>query len=48
MVPVDISLGSAIRRLEADLGLDADELAQALRVDKRPLEVLLGIELSVS
>jgi transcriptional regulator with XRE-family HTH domain len=36
-VPVDISLGSAIRRLEADLGLDDYALAQALRVDRRTL-----------
>lgn len=35
--PVDISLGSAIRRLEADLGLDDYALAQALRVDRRSL-----------
>jgi len=37
VVPIDISLGSAIRRLEADLGLDAYALAQALRVDRRTL-----------
>jgi transcriptional regulator with XRE-family HTH domain len=37
VVPVDISLGSAIRRLEADLGLDDYALAQALRVDRRTL-----------
>jgi transcriptional regulator with XRE-family HTH domain len=37
VVPVAISLGSAIRRLEADLGLDDYALAQALRVDRRTL-----------
>jgi transcriptional regulator with XRE-family HTH domain len=37
VVPVDISLGSAIRRLEADLGLDDYALSQALRVDRRTL-----------
>jgi len=37
VVPIDISLGSAIRRLEADLGLDDYTLAQALRVDRRTL-----------
>jgi transcriptional regulator with XRE-family HTH domain len=37
VMPVDISLGSAIRRLEADLGLDDYALAQALRVDRRTL-----------
>lgn len=33
VVPIDISLGAAIRRLEADLGLDDDGLARALQVD---------------
>ncbi len=33
--PVDISLGSAIRRLAIDFGLDDHDLAQALRVDRR-------------
>jgi transcriptional regulator with XRE-family HTH domain len=37
VVPIDISLGSAIRQLETDLGLDDYALAQALRVDKRTL-----------
>jgi len=37
VAPVDVSLGSAIRQLEADLGLDDYALAQALRVDKRTL-----------
>jgi hypothetical protein len=37
VAPVDISLGSAIRQLEADLGLDDYALAQALRVDRRTL-----------
>jgi uncharacterized protein (DUF2384 family) len=36
-VAVDVSLGSAIRQLEADLGLDDYALAQSLRVDKRTL-----------
>ena len=34
---IDISLGTAIRRLEDDLGLDGHGLAQALRVDRRTL-----------
>jgi len=34
VVPIDISLGSAIRQLETDLGLDDYGLAQALRVDR--------------
>jgi hypothetical protein len=37
VVPVDISLGSAIRQLETDLGLDEYGLAQALQVDRRTL-----------
>jgi transcriptional regulator with XRE-family HTH domain len=37
VVPVDISLGSAIGRLKADLGMDDYALAQALRVDRRTL-----------
>ena len=37
MAPIEISLGSAIRRLETDLGLDDFALAQALRVDRRTL-----------
>lgn len=38
VVPIDISLGSAIRRLEVDLGLDAYALSQALHVDRRTLQ----------
>jgi uncharacterized protein (DUF2384 family) len=37
LVPVDISLGSAIRRIETDFGLDDGALAQALSVDRRTL-----------
>jgi len=37
VAPVDVSLGSAIRQLEDDLGLDDYALAQALRVDRRTL-----------
>jgi hypothetical protein len=35
--PIDIGLGSAIRTLQADFGLDDHGLASALGVDRRTL-----------